>query len=112
MVHVTEKGSKWAAQIKRATRPSWGVTPRYARRLYIGVALLKVLYAIDIWCTPIHTMDMGKRAKGSVTAVKKLTTVQRAGTIAITGGLRTTPTEAIDPSQKCSKSNQIRSVEI
>jgi ribonuclease HI len=93
---VTEKGSKWSAQIRRAARPTWGITPKYARRLYISVALPKVMYAIDIWCTPIHGAPGGPKAKGSVKAVKRLTTVQRAGALAITGGLRTSPTDVLD----------------
>ena len=96
LANITEKGTKWAAQIKRATRTTWGITPKYARRLYIGVALPKVLYAIDIWCTPLHGAAVGPRRKGSVAAVKRLTTTQRAGTIAITGGLRTSPTDTLD----------------
>ena len=96
LAHVMEKGTKWSAQIRRAARPSWGITPKYARRLYISVALPKVMYAIDIWCTPIHGEASGPRDKGSVAAVKRLTTVQRAGAIAITGGLRTSPTDALD----------------
>jgi hypothetical protein len=43
------KGTTWAAQICRATRPSWGLTPRAARRLYIGVALV-VMYEIHALC--------------------------------------------------------------
>ena len=31
LAHVTEKGSKWSAQIRRAARPLWGITPKYAR---------------------------------------------------------------------------------
>ena len=96
LANVMEKGSKWSAQIKRAARPSWGITPKYARRLYISVALPKVLYAIDVWCTPIHGAIAGPRLKGSAAAAKMLTTVQRAGTIAITGGLRTSPTDTLD----------------
>ena len=96
LANVITKGSKWAAQIKRATRPSWGITPKYARRLYISTALPKILYAVDVWCTPLHGTEVGPRTKGSVTAIKRLTTAQRAGTIAITGGLRTSPTDALD----------------
>jgi ribonuclease HI len=96
LAYVSGKGSKWAAQIKRATRPAWGITPKYARRLYISVALPKVLYAVDVWCTPAHGADAGPRLKGSVSAVKQLTTTQRAGAIAITGGLRTSPTDTLD----------------
>jgi ribonuclease HI len=94
--HVTGKGLNWASQIRRATRPSWGITPKYARRLYISVALPKVLYAIDVWCIPLHGTEAGPKKKGSVNVIKKLTTIQRAGALAITGGLRTSPTDALD----------------
>ena len=96
LAHVTEKGSKWAAQIKRAARPSWGITPKYARKLYISVALPKILYAIDIWCTPPRNTTEGPATKGSAAAIRQITKVQRAGTLAITGGLRTSPTDALD----------------
>jgi hypothetical protein len=31
--YAVEKGTKWAAQIRRIARPAWGITPKYARRL-------------------------------------------------------------------------------
>jgi ribonuclease HI len=96
LVNMAEKGTKWLAQIKRAACPSWGITPKYARRLYISIALPKVLYAVDIWCTPMHGAMAGPRVKGSAAAVKTLTSVQRAGAIAITGGLRTSPTDTLN----------------
>ena len=96
LAQVTAKGSIWASQIRRATCPSWGITLKYARRLFIGVALPKVLYAIDIWCTPTHSTEGGARARGSAKVIKLLTGVQRAGTLAITGGLRTSPTDTLD----------------
>ena len=46
---TVEKGTKWAAQIRRASAPSWGLTPKYARRLYISIAIPRTLYAVDIW---------------------------------------------------------------
>src|SRR5258708_6205221 len=96
LAHITEKGSKWAAQIKRATRPTWGITLKYTCKLYISVALPRILYMIDVWCTPIHRGQTGTKRKGSVSAVKKLITAQRAGTITITGALQTSPTNALD----------------
>ena len=93
---VLDKGLRWASQIRRATRPGWGITPKYAQRLYISVALPRVLYAVDVWCTPIHGSDTGPKKKGSANIIKKLVTTQRAGTLAITGGLRTSPTDALD----------------
>lgn len=91
-----EKGSKWVAQIKRATCPSWGVTPKYAHKLYISVALPKVIYANNIWCTLTHGTETGQRLKGSVAAVRQLTKIQRAGAIAIIGSLCMTLTDALD----------------
>ena len=96
LAYVHGKGSKWAAQIRRLTRPSWGLTPGGARKLFVGVALPRILYGIDIWCTPIHGTNARGRRKGSVTAIKKLTSVQRAGALAVTGGLRTSPTDTLD----------------
>jgi len=70
--------------------------PKYARRLYSSIVLPKVLYTIDIWCMLIYSKAAGYRAKGLVAAVKQLTTVQRADTIAITGSLCTSPTDTLD----------------
>lgn len=92
--HAMGKGSKWAAQIRRIARPSWGITPRYARRLFISVALPRTLYAADVWsCTNKGEI---KGQKGTAKVIKQLRTTQRAGALAITGGLRTSPTDALD----------------
>ena len=96
LAHVRGKGSKWTAQIKRLTRPTWGLTPKGARKLFVSVALPRILYGIDVWCTPIHGKNANGWRKGSVNFVKKLSSVQRAGALAITGGFRTSPTDALD----------------
>lgn len=54
VAHVRGKGSKWAAQIRRLTRPTWGLTPNGARKLFVSIALPCILYGIDLWCTPVH----------------------------------------------------------
>ena len=90
------KGSKWSAQIKRLTRPTWGLTPKCAKKLYSRVALPHILYGIDVWCTPLHGRHARGNRKGSVKAIKKLTSIQRLRTLAITGGLHTTPTDALN----------------
>ena len=94
LAYVIGKGSKWAAQVRRVARPSWGLTPRSARKLYIGTALPKTLYGIEVWCNPPRRAGKGKAS--TTTAIRKLTTVQRAGALAITGGFRTTPTDTLD----------------
>ena len=52
--YAVKKGTKWASQIRRIARPTWGITPNYARRLYISVALPRILYAADVWCVTTH----------------------------------------------------------
>ena len=93
---MTEKGSKWALQIRRLTRPSWGVTPKYARHLYIGVALPRVLYGADVWCGPSIDPKFDSSAIASARVINQLTKIQHSGAVAITGALRTSPTDTLD----------------
>ena len=94
--YAVEKGSKWTAQIRRASAPTWGLTPKHARRLYISVAIPRILYAIDIWGIRLRR-DATTHTTGKVSEYNnKLTSIQRAGTLAITGGLRTSPTDALN----------------
>ena len=90
------KGANWTSQIRRLTRSTWGITPKYARRLYISMAIPRILYAADVWCTPTNQGEL--KTTSSRKVIRQLTTVQRSGTLAITGGLRTSPTDALDAS--------------
>jgi hypothetical protein len=94
--YVVEKGTKWAAQICCLARPIWGITPKHAKRLFISVVLPRILYVIDVWCTPSDSPPAGPKAVGSAKVTKQITSVQRAGALAITGGLQTSPTDALD----------------
>jgi len=93
-----EKGAKWTAQIRRLMQPTWGITPKYAKRLYISVALPRVLYGADVWCTPTSREHPGPKAVGSAKVTKQIASIQRAGALAITGGLRSLPTDALNTS--------------
>jgi len=81
-------------QIRRLARPSWGLTPGNARRLYISVAIPRVLYTIDVWCVPPY-ID-GQRQRGTAKVTSQLATVQRSGALVITGGLCTSTTDVLD----------------
>jgi len=94
--YTVEKGTKWAAQIWRLARPSWGLTPKHAKRLFISVALPKILYALDVWCIPSDDPVLGPKANGSSKVTKQISSIQRAGALAILGGLRTSPTDVLD----------------
>ena len=94
--YAVDKGTKWAAQIRRLARPSWGITPKYAKRLFISVAIPRAMYAIDVWCAPTDSEQPGPSAKGSAKVTRQIVTIQRAGALAITGDLRTSPTDALN----------------
>lgn len=94
--HTIDKGTKWASQIRRVARPSWGITPKYTRRLYIGVALPRILYGAEIWCGPPTINQAKSKIEGSSAILRHLVTIQRSGAIAITGALRTSPTDTLN----------------
>jgi len=71
--YAVEKGAKWVAQIWRLTQPTWGITPKYAKRLYMNIALPRVLYTVDVWCTPVNVEFAGPKMVGSAKATKKIT---------------------------------------
>ncbi|KAI0277656.1 hypothetical protein BC826DRAFT_927692, partial [Russula brevipes] len=96
LASVANKGAKWAAQIRRLARPSWGLTPKHAKQLFIGVAIPRILYAVDIWGLAQTTSRKRKESCGSAEALHVLKNAQRAGTLAITGGLRTSPTDSLN----------------
>jgi hypothetical protein len=91
------KASKWTALFKRIARNRSGLSAQLLRRLYIAVATPKIIYAADVWFTPLHKPAGAKKQHGSVAAAGKLTKVQRTAAIAITGCLKTTATDYIEP---------------
>jgi ribonuclease HI len=90
------KAAKWTLLFRRLTRPSTGVRMGLMRQLYCAVAIPKFSYAADVWYTPIHRPEGKKKARGSVSVVRKLTSLQRIATIAITGAMRTTATDTLE----------------
>ena len=94
-VYATKKGLTWAAQIRRVVRPDWGLTPKFARRMYIGVALPRILYAADVWAPPPYGSKHESKQTSNKRFTMRLSSIQRAGTLAIVGGLRTSPTDTL-----------------
>jgi len=79
-------------------QPTWDITPKYVKCLYTSVALPRVLYMVDVWCTPVNVEFPGPKKIRSAKATKKITSTQRAGALAISGGLQTSPTDALNAS--------------
>ena len=94
-VYATRKGATWAAQIRRVVRLDWGLTPKFARRMYTGVALPRILYAADVWAPPAYKKEQGTKPIANKRFTTRLASIQRSGTLAIVGGLRTSPTDTL-----------------
>ena len=61
----------------------------------MGVALPRILYGIEVWHPPQQKSRRGVKPP-TCAATRKLTTVQREGALAITGGFRTSPTDSLN----------------
>ena len=72
IAHTIKKGTAWSTQIRRATAPTWGITPKYTRSMYTTVKLPKILYAADVWGTPKDLDTTVEHKKGISIAMAKL----------------------------------------
>jgi hypothetical protein len=89
---MIKKGKAWVAQVQRIAKVTRGVPPHLIRRLYLAVAVPKIMYAADICFESSRTVG----GAGSTTVVAKLAAVQRKAAIAITGTMKTTATDVLD----------------
>lgn len=90
--YATGKAARYTAQFKRLAKSMKGVRGDNIRKLYKAVSLAALLYAVDVWC-PIARKEKERRGKMGI--IKKMEGVQKMAALAITGGLRTTPTELL-----------------
>jgi hypothetical protein len=88
--------TKWLLQYRRLTKLSTGVSSRLMRRLYIAVAIPKIIYGADTWYTPPTKPAGQTKNSGSAGALRNLQKVQRIATVAIAGVLRSSPTDLVD----------------
>ncbi|KAJ3486122.1 hypothetical protein NLI96_g4454 [Meripilus lineatus] len=95
--YALSKGMTWVNQLRRLTKITTGMQPRYARQLYLAVAIPKMLYAAEIFCAPtIRIAQDGSIKRRPAQYVRKLSRIQRTATIQILGALRSTATDTLD----------------
>ena len=90
------KGTAYTLQLYRLATASKGLPLMLMCQLYTSVAIPKLLYAIDVWFTPLYTTDNNDIRRGSITAAKKLNKVQCIALISMTRALRTTATDILE----------------
>jgi hypothetical protein len=91
------KGQDWVMQFARLAKPTKGVSRSNMRRLYLAVAVPRMLYAADVFLTP-QTRDRTNATaqKSGRAIINKLSAVQRKATLSITGGMNTTANDILD----------------
>src|SRR5882724_10080270 len=78
-------------EYRRLAKGLKGVSAKFMRQFFISVAILKMLYASELFLIP------GSRtSKGTRGFISKLANIQRQAALHITGALRSTPTDTID----------------
>jgi hypothetical protein len=96
VAYAIAKGTAYALQLRRLSSTTSGMPMKLACQLYQAVAILKMLYAADMWFTPAYREGSDIAQRGSLGAVRKMTTVQRIMAIAIMGAMKTTATDVLE----------------
>jgi ribonuclease HI len=96
--HALAKGTKYVMACTRMIHPTKGIHGKLMKRLYEGVIVPKMLYAMDIWCVGLISKGRGKKGggRGARGFTLQLARVQRMATLQITGGLRSSPSDMLD----------------
>ncbi|OJA18739.1 hypothetical protein AZE42_12536 [Rhizopogon vesiculosus] len=90
------RGTAYILQLRRLSSSSKGLPMRLMRQLYQAVALPKMLYAADLWFSPILRENTNSLQHGSIGVAKRISSIQRIATLAITGALRSTATDVLE----------------
>ena len=83
-------------QFRRLTRISTGLSIQLMHWLYIAVAIPKMMYAVDVWYTPLTKPPGHRRSVSSVGVLQQMTKLQRMASLGIVGGMRSTLTDLLD----------------
>ena len=94
--YALAKATKWTLAFRRLARPATGVNLQLMHQMYCAVALPKMMYAAEVWYTPMHKREGAGKTSGSVGIMRRMALMQWMASMAITGALRTTPTDLLD----------------
>lgn len=84
------KGQDWLIQFGRLAKMGTGVSMVNMRRLWLAVAIPRIMYGADVWMTPYRHNPGAVLKRDGRAVVGKLTSIQRRATIMMTGALSST----------------------
>jgi ribonuclease HI len=95
---ATAKGTQWVQLFTRLARPSFGLRSALVRQLYLGVAVPRMLYAVEVWDPPVPLDSPTQARIGRISRSRsgKLASVNRRAAVLIAGALRTSPADLVE----------------
>jgi hypothetical protein len=93
------KGQRWLLQFGRLAKMTNGIKAPYMRKLYLAIAVPRMLYGADLFLTPYrrnNTIAPATQPSYNTTLIKAMATIQRKAAIMITGAMKTTSAAALD----------------
>ncbi len=92
--YAVGKGVKAAVVLMRVANTTTGMSHKFVRRLFIGLVVPRMEYALPVWHNPVREGE-GRR-QGAVGVARKLSKPQRLACKDMAVGLRSTSTDALD----------------
>ena len=103
--YAVGKGTAYSLQLRRLSHTTKGIPLSLMQKLYSTVALLKMLYAINIWYQPLYQHNGDKLTRGSIQMTKKLGTVQCTALISMMGAMKITAMDTLDVTHSIPKTS-------
>ncbi|KIK95473.1 hypothetical protein PAXRUDRAFT_45220, partial [Paxillus rubicundulus Ve08.2h10] len=94
------KGTAYVMQLCHLSLSVKGIPLLLMKQLYMLVAVLKMLYAVDLWFHPLYVEDLDTTHWGSIGIAKRLGRIQHLAIISITGTMCTTATDVLEAHAK------------
>ena len=94
--YAIAKGASHTMLLRRLSSPAHGISAKLIRQLYRAVAIPKMTYAASVWFQPIYNAGTITTVWGSKGVAARMTQIQRTAALAITGAMRTAPTDSIE----------------
>jgi len=94
--YAIAKGARYAILLRQLSKTAQGVPTKLICQLYQTVAVPRTLYAASVWLRPTYNRTLNTPIQGSLGIAKKITQTQRTALLAITGAMRTSPTDSLE----------------
>ena len=94
--YATTKGARYTMLLRQLSKTAQGVPTKLIHQLYQMVVIPRTLYAASVWLRPTYNTETDEAIRGSNGTTKKVEQTQRTVMLAITGAMRSSPTDSLE----------------